>query len=212
MGIDRGGSLFPLGYGIHDFAKRRRFNFISIVGFTSVLFSGGFTLMKLDGFWFAVKDAVFPTLIGIAVLASMRAKEPVVHEMLYNPQIIDVEKVDAALNERGTRGDFQRVMDSASVLLALAMFLSAMLNYLLARYLLKSPAGSEAFNAELAKMHWASWIVLALTSLPMMMYALWRLLKGIGRLTGLTLDEIMHAPAEKNKTDAVDTQPTLPGK
>ncbi len=201
---------FPLGYGIHDFVRRRRFNFISIVGFASVLISGGFTLLKLDGFWFAVKDAAFPTLIGIAVLASMRAKEPLVHEMLYNPQMIDVEKVDAALNERGTQGDFQRLMDSASVLLALAMFISAVLNYFLARYLLKSPAGSEAFNAELAKMHWASWIVLALTSLPMMMYALWRLLKGVGKLTGLTLEEILHAPAEKTRAEAVSTNSAPP--
>ena len=47
--------LFPLSYGIHDFARRRRTNFISVIGFVSVLISGGFGLMKLDGFWFAVK-------------------------------------------------------------------------------------------------------------------------------------------------------------
>ena len=28
-------------------------------------------------------------------------------------------------------------------------------------------------------------------------YALWRLLKGLERLTGLTLDEILHQPPEK---------------
>jgi len=196
---------FPLGYGIRDFAVRRRFNFISIVGFASVLISGGFTLMKLDGFWFAVKDAAFPTLIGLAVLASMRAKEPLVHEMLYNPQVIDVEKVDGILNERNAQGDFQILIGAASKLLALAMFVSAVLNFLLARYLLKSPAGSEAFNAELARMHWASLFVIVLTSLPMMMLALWRLLKGVEQLTGLTLDEIMHQPAAK-KADAAGTE------
>ncbi len=194
---------FPLGYGIHDFIQRRRLNFISLVGFASVLLSGGFTLMKLDGFWFAVKDAAFPTLIGLAVLASMRAKEPLVHEMLYNPQVIDVEKVDAVLNARGAQVDFQVLMRSASKLLALAMFVSAILNYFLARYLLVSPAGSEAFNAELAKMHWASLIVMVLTSLPMMMYALWRLLKGVERLTGLGLDDIMRQPTAK-KAEAAE--------
>src|SRR3954470_20819493 len=55
--------LFPLVYGIHDFAQRRRFNFISAIGFVSVLVTGGFGLMKLDGFWFAVKDGVLPALI-----------------------------------------------------------------------------------------------------------------------------------------------------
>ena|SRR5258708_5240883 len=87
--------LFPLGYGIHDFLRRRRFNFISAIGFVSVLITGGFGLMQLDGFWFAVKDGVLPALIGLAVLASMKSKEPLVHELLYNPQVIDVERVAA---------------------------------------------------------------------------------------------------------------------
>jgi hypothetical protein len=201
---------FPLGYGLYDFATRRRFNFISIVGFASVLITGGFTLMKLNGFWFAVKDAALPTLIGVAVLASMRAKEPLVHEMLFNPQVIDVEKVSAALDERGAQGGFQRLLLAASQLLALAMFISALLNFFLARYLLKSPAGSVAFNAELAKMHWASWIVMLLTSMPMMLYALWRLLKGVEQLTGLSFDDIMHQPPEKKKTEAAGAQPAPP--
>jgi len=189
--------VFPIGYGIHDFIKRRRFNFISVIGFASVLISGGFGLLKLDGFWFAVKDAAIPALIGLAVLASMRAKEPLVHEMLYNPQVIDVERVDAALNERNAQGQFQGLMNSASYLLTLSFLLSAVLNYFLARYLLRSPPGTEAFNGELAKMHLWSWPVIVLPSMAMMMYALWRLLGGLQRVTGLTLDEILKQPLEK---------------
>ena len=188
---------FPIGYGIHDFARRRRFNFISIIGFVSVLVSGGFGLMKLDGFWFAVKDAALPGLIGVAVLASMRAKEPLVHEILYNPQVIDIERVDAALTARGTQQAFTRLMDSSSYLLALSFAVSAVLNYFLARYLLVSPPGTAAFNAELAKMHLWNWPVIVLPSMAMMMYALWRLLKGLSVLTGLSLDEIMHQPPPK---------------
>ncbi|MFI5335829.1 MAG: VC0807 family protein [Opitutales bacterium] len=186
---------FPIGYGLHDFARRRRFNFISIIGFVSVLVSGGFGLMKLDGFWFAVKDAALPGLIGVAVLASMRAKEPLVHEILYNPQVIDVARVDAALTARGTQGAFLRLMDTSSYLLALSFGLSGVLNYFLARYLLVSPPGTEAFNAELAKMHLWNWPVIVLPSMAMMLYALWRLLKGLEVLTGLTFDEIMHQGA-----------------
>ena len=193
--------LFPIAYGAYDFAKRRRFNFISVIGFASVLISGGFGLMQLDGFWFAVKDAAIPALIGLAVLASMKAKEPLVHEMLYNPQVIDIEKVDAALNEKGAQGDFQRLMNTASYLLTLSFLISAMLNYSLARYLLKSPPATEAFNQELAKMHLWSWPVIVLPSMAMMMYALWRLLGGLQRVTGLTLDEILKQPPEKKVAD-----------
>ncbi len=43
---------FPLGYGAWDFMKRRKANFISVLGFTSVLLSGGLGLLKVGGFWF----------------------------------------------------------------------------------------------------------------------------------------------------------------
>lgn len=189
---------FPVAYGAHDFAKRRRTNFISVLGFTSVLISGGFGLLKLDGFWFAVKDAAIPAAIGLAVLASMRAKTPLVKELLYNPQVIDVVRVDAALDARGARGGFERKLREASWLLAAAFGASAVLNYFLARHVLKSPPATEAFNQELARMHWLSLLVIGLPSMAVMVLALWRLLDGLKALTGLTLDEILNAePAKK---------------
>ncbi len=191
--------LFPLGYGIHDYLRRRRLNFISAIGLVSVLISGGFGLLKLDGFWFAVKDAAIPALIGLGLLASMRTKEPLVREMLYNPQVIDVEKIDAILAVRNAQGDFQRLLSSANRLLALAMFVSAFINFFLARYLLRSPPGTEAFNAELGKMHWIGPLVLAVTGMPMMMYALWRLFKGLETLCGLTFDELVAQPPAQKK-------------
>jgi hypothetical protein len=197
--------LFPLGYGIQDFLRRRRFNFISAIGFASVLISGGFGLMKLDGFWFAVKDGALPALIGLAVLASMRSKEPLVHEMLYNPQVIDVERVAAALAARGTQAGFDRLMRSSGYVIAFAMLVSAVLNYGFARAIITSPAGTEAFNKELAKMHWVSLAGLSIPTMALMFYALWRLFKGLGALTGLTVDEILRQPPEQKKSPPGET-------
>ncbi|HKB57606.1 MAG TPA: VC0807 family protein [Lacunisphaera sp.] len=189
--------LFPLGYGLHDFIRRRRLNFISAIGFASVLITGGFGLMKLDGFWFAVKDGALPMLIGLAVLASMRAKEPLVRELLYNPQVVDVDRVDAALIARGTQEGFVRLLQSASYVIASAMLISAVLNYSFARLIITSPAGTEAFNKELAKMHWVSLAGLSIPTMAMMIYAMLRLLKGVAKLSGLTIDEILKQPPEK---------------
>jgi hypothetical protein len=188
---------FPLGYGLYDFIARRRWNFISIIGFVSVLLSGGFGLMQVSGFWFAVKDAAIPGIIGVVVLVSMRAKTPLVTELLYNPQVIDVEKVDARLAARGAQPDFARLLRRSTGLLSLAFFVSSALNYGLARHLLVSPPGTAAFNGELAKMHLLSWPVIVVPSTAMMMFVLWRLLGGIKSLTGLELDDIFHAPPEK---------------
>lgn len=189
--------IFPLGYGLFDFLRRRRFNFISLIGFGSILVSGGFGLMQLDGFWFAVKDGSIPLLIGIAVLASLRSKEPLIHEILYNPQVIDVPRVEAALDERSSRPQFNALIRSSSYLIAVAMVVSGVLNYGFARYIIRSAPGTEAFNQELARMHWVSVIGISLPVVAMMMFALWRLLKGLERLTGLHFDAILHqAPAK----------------
>jgi len=188
--------LFPLGYSIHDYLQRRKFNFLSAIGFLSILITGGFALLQLDVLWFAVKEAAVPAVIGLVVLTSMGTRTPLVKEMLYNPQVIDVAQVDAALAERNTRAEFEQLLRGSSFLLAGSFFLSAVLNYGLARYLLKSPAGSEAFNAELARMNVLSWPVIALPSAAMSMYALWRLLDGLKRITGLELEQLMHAKPE----------------
>lgn len=184
---------FPLGYGIWDFARRRQANFISIIGFVSVLLTGGLGLLKTDNFWFAVKEAAVPTVIGIAVLVSLKSKRPLVHTFLYNEQVIDVPKVDAALAARGTRAGFERLLVTSSYLLTLSFLVSAVLNYGLARYLLKSPAGTPEFNAELGQMQLLSWPVIVLPSMAMTLYALWRLLSGVQKLTGLALEEVFHA-------------------
>ena len=189
--------VFPLAYGSYDFIRRRKANFISIIGFVSVLLSGGFGLLKVDVSWFAVKGAALPALIGVAVLISMRTKTPLIQSILYNPQVIDVEKVDAALAERGKQADFDRLLARASYLLAGTFFLSAVLNYGLFRHLLRSPTGTEAFNGELARVHLLEWPVVTLPSMVIMMFALWRLLHGIKVLTGLDLEAVFKAPPEK---------------
>ena len=130
--------------------------------------------------------------------------EPLIHEILYNPQVIDVERIDAALTQRGAQAGFTRLMRTSSYLIAAAMFLSAMLNYGFARAIITSPAGTEAFNKELAKMHWVSLLGLSLTTMAMMFYALWRLLKGVGELTGLTLDEILRVEPQKKPETAAE--------
>ena len=189
--------LFPVAYSIRDFVVRRKVNFVSALGFFSVLVTGTFALMKLDLHWFAIKEAAVPTVIGLVVLASMGTRWPLVREMLYNPQVIDVPKIDAALAARGAREAFEKLLREASYLLTVSFAVSAVLNYVLARIVLKSPAGSEAFNSELARMNLLSWPVIALPSTAVSIYALWRLLTGVQRLTGLEIEQLMHTPPEK---------------
>ncbi len=183
---------FPLVYGMQDFVRQRRFNFISALGVVSILLTGGIGLLELDPKWIAVKEAGVPAIIGLAVVVSMKTPYPIVRSLLYNDRIIDVAAVDVALERYGNRVDFDRVLGVASWLLASSFFLSSVLNFALARWIVKSPAGSAAFNEELGRMTALSYPVIVLPSMAVMMIALWYLFRSIKRLTHMDLEEIFH--------------------
>ena len=191
--------VFPLGYGIYDLVRRKKTNMFSIIGVLSVLLTGTLNQMRADGFWFAVKEAAIPTLFGASVLISMRTKRPLVRELIWNDQIIDTARVEAVLNERDRRCDLDQLLRRASFGLAASFLLSAVLNFGLARYLLRSPPGTPEFNAELGKMNGLSLPVIMLPTMVITMVVLWKLMTGLTRITGLELDDILRGAA-KQKT------------
>jgi hypothetical protein len=158
------------------------------------LVTGGFGLAKLDGMWFAVKEASVPAVIGLMVLLSTKSKRPLIREFIYNDQVIDVAKVDAALEARGEQLSFARLLARAGLWVTTSFFVSAGLNFALARWILTAPAGSVEFNEQLGRMQWLSWPVIVLPSMVMMMMTLWWLLNGIKRLTGLELEQVFQTP------------------
>lgn len=192
--------LFPFGYGVYDLIKRKKTNMFSIIGIASVLLTGTMNQMKADGLWFAVKEAAIPTLFGAAVLISMRTKRPLVRELLWNDQVIDTARVDSVLEERGQRAELDQLLRRASFGLAASFLLSAVLNFALARYLLKSPAGTPEFNAELGKMNGLSLPVIMLPTMIVTMFVFWKLMNGLTRLTGLEIEEIFRGGAPKPKS------------
>jgi len=198
---------FPLGYGLYDFVKRRNFNFLSALGFSSTLATGGLGLLRLEPFWFAVKEAVVPTLIGLTVFISQWTKKPLVRSLLFNEQVIDVPRVEGALDRRGERAAFTKLLNGSSGLLASSFAISAVLNFALARYLITALPDTPEFNEQLGQMTLWSWPVIVVPSMAIMMLALWRLLKGMEKLSGLTMDEILHQPPADAQKSAKPTDP-----
>ena len=183
---------FPLAYGIHDLVRQRRFNFISALGVVSILLTGGIGLLQLDPKWIAVKEASVPGVIGLAVVLSMKTRFPIVRSLLYTDKIIDVPAVEAALDKYRSREAFERALAVSSWLLAGSFFLSAVLNFVLARIIVKSDAGTVAFNEELGRMTALSYPVIVIPSMAVMMIALWYLFRSIKRLTHMDLEDIFH--------------------
>lgn len=191
--------MLPLGYGVYDLVSRRKWNVLSILGFVSILTTGVLGLMKTSPFWFAVKEAAFPIIIGLAIPLSLKTRQPLVRTMLYNDQVINTEKVHQALESRGNVQAFEKLLVQASWMLSLAFTISAVLNFVLARWIITEPSGSPEFNAQLGKMNWISWPVIVLPMMAMLMFALLRLLKGVEALSGLKGEDVFHQPPPKNQ-------------
>lgn len=183
---------FPLAYGARDFIARGKLNFFSVLGVVSVLLTGGISLLELDPKYIAIKEASIPGLLGLATLFSLKTRYPLVRTFIYNDQLLQVTKVDAALDQYDNHGAFEAVLKNATYLLSASFFLSSTLNYLLAKWIVVSQPGSAAFNEELGKMTALSYPVIALPAMAIMVFTLFYLFKNIKSLTHLDIEDIMH--------------------
>ncbi|WP_372964990.1 VC0807 family protein [Marinobacter sp.] len=185
------GLAFPLTWGLFELIRYRKKNFIALLGLISVGLTGGIGLFELDAGWLAIKEAAVPAVIGLAVLVSTRTRYPLVRTLLYNPSVLDVDKIHASLEERNCVDEFEARLLNASYFFAGTFLFSSIMNYVLARWIVVSPAGTQAFNEELGRMTLVSYPMIAIPSMVMMMLIFWYLWRTIRRLTGHTLEEVM---------------------
>jgi intracellular septation protein A len=191
---------FPISWGLFELLKYKKFNFIALLGLISVLLTGGIGLLELDPQWLAIKEAAIPGLIGIVVLISTQTRYPLIKTLLYNPKVMHVDKIKQRLDELGLSSAFETRLMNATYMLGCTFFFSAMMNYILAKWVVTSQAGSTAFNEELGQMTLLSYPVIVIPSMIMMMaifYYLWRTIHG---MTGMGLEEILRI---ESKDDGV---------
>lgn len=182
----------PLGWGLWDGWRRRKLNWMAVLGVVSTLLTGGIGLLKLDAWWLAVKEAAVPTLIGLVILGSAWTKTPLIRLMVFNASLFNVDKISAALRERQAELAFEQKLRIGTVLLAATFFFSAVANFILTRMVVSSPAGTEAFNHELGRLTALSYPVIAVPSMLMMMGLMFWLARGAKALTGLDLSDMLQ--------------------
>ena len=183
---------FPICYGLRDFIVTKKVNVFSALGVVSVLLTGGLTLLHLPPKYFAIKEAAIPGILCLVTLISIKTRHPLVKIFIYNDKVLKINKVDEALQQFGTKKNFERTLNNASLMIAASFFLSSILNYVLAKMILVSQPGTAEFNAELGKMTALSYPVIALPMLIIMMGTLFYVFRSIRLLTHLTLEDIIN--------------------
>jgi intracellular septation protein A len=194
----------PLAYGIYEYSTSHKRNWLSLFGIINILLTGGLALLELDGFWFAIKEAAVPFVIAVFVLASAMTKRPLIEMLLYNESLMKTGLVKAKLKELNLELEFHKHLQKSTVLLSSSFFLSAILNFLLAKWVFSQidptldPAQrAQVLNEQIANMTWLGFLVIALPSMIVMLFTMWYLGKGIKRYTGFSFMELLHEPPSK---------------
>jgi hypothetical protein len=188
---------FPIGYGLWEMRQTRKVNVFSVLGVVSVLLTGGISLLQLDPKYIAIKEAAIPGLIGLAVILSQKSHKSVVKLILFNEQIFQLDRVNSSLAEHGNQAAFEQKMTVVTYLVASSFFVSSALNYVLAKIVLKSPAGTTEFTEELGRMTALSYPVIVIPSMIVLGFAMWYLFSQLKKLTHLPLDDLMVDPSSK---------------
>jgi hypothetical protein len=197
--------VLPLGYGAWFFIKTRKGNFFSALGLISVLLSGGLTVYLWNkdgtvkpnaGLLFGVKEALIPLVLGIAILTSHRSASPLIRVFLYNDSIFDIPKIENRVRELSAQVNYDHVLLGATRLFAGSFFLSSLMNLGLAQWLFRGFDATavdalETYNGIIGQVTWWGFAVIGVPILFFLFFTLKRLLKGLGKITGYTDEELM---------------------
>ncbi len=187
----------PIGYAIYDAVLRKKLSFFAVIGFVSVLLTGTLGLFPSKPLYFALKEAIIPVVFGSAILITHATKRPLIRLLLWNPDLLDTKKVESKLAEGGHTAAFERLLFGSSLLLAAGLLASGIANFFISMHLLKGTVGGTTeFMEAVGTQTWLTWFVIGLPLMALMIFALWRLAKGIEKLTGLTLDDLMYGEAK----------------
>ncbi|KAB8028528.1 VC0807 family protein [Fluviispira multicolorata] len=182
---------FPLFYAIYDILKRRQLNPISILAIMSIVIKGIFVIYKVDGFWFAVKEAAIPTLLGVVTIVSVWVGKPLINYFIYNENVFNIELLETKLKENNSESLFKKLIWQVTFIFGFAFFLGGVINFFLALNIIVSPAGTESFNKEIAEMTWKGYIVVMIPKIAISGFGLWWFIKRLKTITGLDINKIL---------------------
>ena len=181
---------FPVSFAVYEWLSQKQVSFISIFGFISVLLTGGIGVFRLPSEWIAVKESLIPFVIGIILFVMCLRGKPSMEFLLKS--LFDFSKINAILIKNKKLSDFTHIMVKSSYLLSLSFFISAILNFFLASFIVTSPTGTASFNEEIGFLTAISYPVIALPCMIILGGSVWYVVKSLKRLTNLSFTELLH--------------------
>jgi hypothetical protein len=188
---------FPIAWAAWEMYKQRKIGWTPIMGVVSVLLTGGIALLELPPELVAIKEASIPLALALAILVSAWIGKPLAR--IFLNQMLNRDKVEEALAERGTTHEYEARTARATYMLASAFLLSAALNYGLARVVVTADPGSETFNSQLGRMTALSFPVITVPVMIVLFITVFYILRIVNQLTGLEAEDVIRQPGKELK-------------
>ena len=188
----------PLVYGIRSLVVSRKFDLMSVVGMAGVLLTGVISIFVIgpEGrihsatpWLFAGKEA--------AVVVSRSAGTPLLNMFIYTPELFDVRRIEQTVAANGEERAYQKLLANSSWILAGTLVASSIGNFFLSLSFMSSviqqPEAEQqvAYNAAIGSITWWGFLIIGIPILAALVFIMTRLIKRLGRLTGLSRDELL---------------------
>ena len=172
----------PVVWSVVSMVREGRISALAVIAVCSVLLTGGVGLLELDPRWFAVKEALVPSLLGVGVLATAHTRFAVVSVLL--DKVMDLSRVHAAAKARGQVDHVRSAVRASTIRVGGVLVVTALFTYGLARWVVQSQTGTEAFGDELGRYTLLSVPVLMVPSTIAMAWVLNQVFHAIAAATG----------------------------
>ena len=185
---------FPITYFIYDFFKRKNFNLISILGFINVLLTGGIGVFGakfgLSKNWFVFKEGFLPLVIGFLLLIMKKYRQDSFNKILLNEALFDNYKIKNSIKEE-KQNEFEKLLGRASAHFILGLFISSIIQFILASIIVVSNPGEPSFNDQVATMTWVSYFAVLVPTMLVVGKGYWELIVGIEKITDIKKEDFL---------------------
>ena len=180
----------PAVTGIIQLARERKTDASAIMGIISVLLTGVIGVFELSTRLFALKEAAIPIGFALVLIGTNGTKYPIVTLLVDMVQRRD--RVLAALVSDDQISAYRTHVQATGRVWAGIMALNGVLKFILASVVVTSPAGTEAFNHELAFYELVQLPTTFTLTGVLILALIWYIVFGTGQITGLEPGEILR--------------------
>lgn len=182
---------FPIGFGLYHYWKTKRISILSLLGLVSVLFTGGVGLFNFPKSWMPVKEASISCIIGMYVLLTAGTTKNVMHSLVCNPKLLNIEAIQAVIRAQNLQVAWQKLLRYCSYAIGSSFFISSVLHYSITQQILISEPGTTAFTQELGRIHFWSFLIISVPCILILLATFYYFFRKLRKLTGLSFETLM---------------------